>query len=236
MGKRGISFRFALRFVRGISLIAVCALLLFGTGVEGYDAITSVPNCENKIALTFDDGPSALYTAKILDILNKYDVKATFFIIGENAEQNPELVEREISEGHELGNHTWTHPHMNGCDIKRLCEELNKTKNFLSEKFNYTPKLFRPPEGFCCKTVQKCADKFGYDIVLWDIDTTDWAHNSVGNIVKAAFGAKSGDIILCHDYVTKPSPTPEALEKFIPELKSRGYSFVTVSELLSAKN
>lgn len=225
-----------MRFVRGISLFTVCALLLFGTGGKANDAITSIPNCENKIALTFDDGPSAQYTEKILDILKKYDVKATFFLIGESAEKYPELVEREISEGHELGNHTWTHPHMNGCDSKRLCGELQKTEDFLKEKFDYTPKLFRPPEGFCCKTVQKCADKFGYNIVLWDIDTTDWAHNSVNNIVRGALGAKSGDIILCHDFVTKPSPTPDALEKFIPELKNRGFTFVTVSELLSAKN
>lgn len=225
-----------MRFVRGISLFTVCALLLFGTGGKANDAITSIPNCENKIALTFDDGPSAQYTEKILDILKKYDVKATFFLIGESAEKYPELVEREISEGHELGNHTWTHPHMNGCDSKRLCGELQKTEDFLKDKFGYTPKLFRPPEGFCCKTVQKCADKFGYNIVLWDIDTTDWAHNSVNNIVRGALGAKSGDIILCHDFVTKPSPTPDALEKFIPELKNRGFTFVTVSELLSAKN
>lgn len=223
-----------MRFIKNILISLSAAVLLFGFSSDAKDAITGIPNCENKIALTFDDGPSAAYTSQILDILKKYDIKATFFIIGENAEQYPELVAREIEEGHEIGNHTWTHPHMNGCDSKKLKEELKKTENFLKEKFSYEPSVFRPPEGFCCKTVQNCADEFGYDIMLWDIDTTDWAHNSVDNIVRSALEAKSGDIILCHDFVRKPSPTPEALERFIPELINRGYKFVKVSELLSA--
>ena len=219
--------------------IFVAAAIIASTGcrsVRAADGITSVPNEDNKIALTFDDGPHPVYTEQILKILDEYGIKATFFVIGENAERYPELIRHEIAAGHELGNHTYTHPHMRNTDEKSLSLELRKTEKLLREGFGIKPVLFRPPEGFCCKTVKSCAGLMSYDIVLWDIDTTDWAHNSVDNIVKTVVSsAKTGDIILCHDYVTKPSPTPQALKKFIPRLLAKGYKFVTVSDLISSE-
>lgn len=215
---------------------ALCALslLLFGqSAVAAGDAVISVPNAENKIALTFDDGPHPVYTEQILDILDDYGIKATFFIIGENAQRYPDLVKRAIAAGHEIGNHTFTHPHMKAMSEESLAKELEKTEGIMEELFDYKPVLFRPPEGFCCSAVKSGAERFDYRLTLWDVDTTDWAHNTVDNIVKTVVtGTKSGDIILCHDYVTKPSPTPAALRAFIPKLQAKGYEFVTVSELL----
>lgn len=185
-----------------------------------------------KIALTFDDGPHPVYTPQILDILKENGIKATFFIIGENAEKYPEIVERIIDEGHEVGNHTYSHPHLQKIGDEELMKELKKTEALLKEAFGYEPALFRPPEGYCCAAVKNSAKAMGYELTLWDIDTTDWAHNQSQNIIKTVLATvKDGSIILCHDYVTKPSPTPDAIKAFIPKLKARGYSFVTVSEL-----
>lgn len=168
----------------------------------------------------------------ILDILKENGIKATFFIIGENAERYPELVKRIIEEGHEIGNHTYSHPHLKNISERQLTEELKKTEKLLKEKFNYTPSLFRPPEGYCCSAVKNSAQKMKYELTLWDVDTTDWAHNPSDNIIKTVMtSVKSGSIILCHDFVTKPSPTPDAIREFIPKLKARGYNFLTVSEL-----
>ena len=185
-----------------------------------------------KMALTFDDGPHPVYTPKILDILKENNIRATFFLIGENAEKHPEIVRRIIAEGHEIGNHTYSHPHLQKINEKQLTKELKKTEDLLLDKFGYRPVLFRPPEGFCCAAVKNCASNMNYTLTLWDIDTTDWAHNPVKNIVNTVTSnAGDGRIILCHDFVTKPSPTPEAIEIVIPRLKAMGYNLVTVSEL-----
>lgn len=238
MGKRRLSFRLAYRTLRStVGVLTALSLLLFGQSVSAdEDAVVSVPNGENKIALTFDDGPHPRYTEEILDILDSFGIKATFFVIGENAQKYPELVKHEVEAGHEVGNHTYSHPHMRATSEEQLLEEMKKTEQVLSEICGYEPSLFRPPEGFCCKAVKNGAQSMSYQIMLWDIDTNDWAHNSVNNIVKTVVGnVKAGDIILCHDFVTKPSPTPDALRKFIPKLQAMGYEFVTVSELLACE-
>lgn len=207
----------------------MCALCL----CFSFFCITCGGEDEPQIALTFDDGPHPVYTPQILDILKANGIKATFFIIGENAENHPEIVRRIIAEGHEIGNHTYSHPHLKKIGDEELTHELKKTETLLREKFHYTPTLFRPPEGYCCAAVQQSSDRMGYALTLWDVDTTDWAHNPSENIIKTVLATvKEGSIILCHDYVTKPSPTPDAIKVLIPKLKAKGYEFVTVSELI----
>lgn len=98
-------------------------------------------------SLTFDDGPHYKYTAEILDILDEYGAKATFFVVGELAERYPELILRELAEGHEIGNHTWSHPKMKKLTVDSLKQEILKTEELLNEIADYRPKLFRPPEG-----------------------------------------------------------------------------------------
>ena len=185
-----------------------------------------------KIALTFDDGPSDKYTAEILDILKEYNVKATFFIIGSNAQRYPELLRRTVAEGHEIGNHTYSHPHLKTIDETTLTEEVAHTAKLLYEIAGVRTTLFRPPEGVVTPTVASAAQKGGYRTVLWSIDTMDWAQNSPANILKQIKKeANDGDIILFHDWVARKSPTPEALRLVIPWLQAQGYTFVTVSEL-----
>ncbi len=189
-----------------------------------------------KIALTFDDGPNHVYTEQILDILKENEVHGTFFVIGENAKIYPDLIAREIAEGHEVGNHTYHHPHLRKLTKDAVRDEILLGEEALYEIDDYRPKLFRPPEGMCSEEIIACAEELDYHVILWSIDTLDWAHNSVENITEMIMtNIRDGDIILFHDHVTKISPTPEVLKIIIPRLKEMGYSFVTVSELIGTQ-
>lgn len=190
-------------------------------------------NADKRIALTFDDGPHYKYTEEILDILAEYDIKATFFVVGQLAERYPELILRELAEGHEVASHTWSHPHLSGLSPTALSSELSTTEELLYELAEYRPRLFRPPEGKYSDSVRRVAAELDYELVLWTVDTRDWAHTPSDKIVETVINnTESGSIILCHDFIGSNSPTPEALRRFIPELKRNGYEFVTVSELI----
>lgn len=188
---------------------------------------------EKRIALTFDDGPHSKYTDEILDILSEYGIKATFFIIGENVTNYPQIVEREIKEGHEIGNHTMNHTSLMNADEALIKTEVSALDDLLLEKFEYKTKLLRPPGGQYNENVCDFAEKNGYTVVLWDVDTRDWAHPTVNEICEnIKNNIKDGSIILCHDFIGgKMSPTPMVLRKILPDLISEGYEFVTVSEL-----
>lgn len=203
--------------------------------VGGYDSqvIRCRDNDAGRIALTFDDGPHPKYTEEILDILAEYNVKATFFVIGENVAAYPELVEREMAEGHEIGNHTQTHP-IGSSSEEKLEKEVLLCESAIDEVLDRRPYLFRPPGGVLNETIMGIARRHHYDVVLWSIDTRDWAHTPSDKIVSGVMkNIDGGDIILMHDFISKDSPTPEALRILIPKLLEEGYQFVTVSELLS---
>ena len=190
------------------------------------------PETTERVALTFDDGPHYKYTEKILDILKKYDVKATFFTVGTNAERFPELIQRELNEGHEVANHTYLHKHMAKLSDDEFRDEIEGWEEVMSEDHGYQSSLFRPPEGILTDSEKQITEELGYDVVLWSIDTRDWAHNGVDRIVDTVISdVTDGSVILFHDFVSGDSPTPEALEIIIPKLKEMGYAFVTVSEL-----
>lgn len=190
-------------------------------------------NAYKKIALTFDDGPHPRYTPQILEILSQYNIKATFFTVGINAKNYPDTLEKVILAGHEVENHTYTHPHVNRVDFETLKREVEHCESEIFEHTDYKTKLFRPPEGMIDDEIIAMIKSLDYKIVLWDIDTKDWAHTApqiiAENVIK---NIKSGDIILMHDYIGYNSPTPEALKIFLPVLIEQGYNFVTVSELI----
>ena len=188
-----------------------------------------------RIALTFDDGPSAGYTAEILDILREYDVKATFFVIGKNVEAHPDLLRRTVSEGHEIGNHTFHHSRIAKMDKNTLKEEILACKRAVMEACGKSPRLFRPPEGVCSETLKAVCEELDMTIVLWSVDTRDWAHTPECEIVEnVRCNTHNGSIILMHDFIGKKSPTPRVLRIIIPMLRELGYEFVTVSQLLEA--
>ncbi len=186
------------------------------------------------IALTFDDGPHPRRTAEILDILSEYGIKATFFVIGKNAEAYPKLLLRMANEGHEIGNHTYSHMTAKGASKSEFTEEIVRTDKIIKNITGKKPVLFRPPTGYCDSMTVKSASELEHKIIVWTVDTRDWAHNSEKNIVDTVCSrAKSGAIVLMHDFIAGDSPTPGALRKIIPALLADGYSFVTVGELLS---
>ena len=189
------------------------------------------------VALTFDDGPHKFRTDEILDVLKKYNVKATFFVVGTMAREYPHLIKRELSEGHEIGNHTYSHYNLKKLNNATLEREIELTEEAIFEVCEYRPRLFRPPEGWCNENIASVAGNMDYDVILWNIDTLDWAHTDSKKIFECVkTNIKPGSIILFHDYVSGKSPTREALEMIIPSLISEGYRFVTVSELIRANN
>lgn len=199
------------------------------------DIIVANRNASKQIAITFDDGPSEKYTPEILDILREYNVKATFFVVGKNAESFPEIVKSEYNDGHEIGNHTYSHPQMKAITTNQADEEIKKTQEIIEKIIGKPPKLFRPPGGYLNNSIVDKITSNGCKTVLWSWrqDTRDWESPPVEKIVNTVLSnLKDGDIILFHDYNSHKSPTPEALKIIIPKLKERGYEFVTVSELV----
>jgi peptidoglycan/xylan/chitin deacetylase (PgdA/CDA1 family) len=193
----------------------------------------SVATDKKQIALTFDDGPHPTLTPRILEILAKYNVTATFFMVGQNVFNYPEAARAVIEAGHEVGNHTFTHPHIANLNEKPIFDEIGRCEDALEELCEYRPHILRTPQGAMTPSLEKCLLEDDYILVLWSLDTRDWENKSTAHIVQTVLDrVQPGDIILMHDYIGHNSKTPEALEKIIPILLSQGYEFVTVSALL----
>ena len=197
------------------------------------DVIYSWNSNEKVVALTFDDGPHPYRTKEILDILDEYGIKATFFFIGQNVRDYPESALLVSNAGHEIGNHTFSHRNLQSLSYDELCTEISSTEDIICELLGCETHLIRPPEGKFSDDVIKAAREKDYSVICWSIDTLDWAHNPTENIVREVLDSvEAGDIILFHDFVSGKSPTPAALRVIIPVLIERGYRFVTVSELI----
>src|SRR5207245_1040860 len=141
------------------------------------DSITfsSVHVDEPYIALTFDDGPSAKLTPKLLDLLGTHHIKATFFVIGQNVADHPEIVARAAREGHEIGNHSWSHPAFAKMSDEAVRRELQKTDDAIHSATGNRPSLVRPPYGSITARQKKWInEEFGYKIIMWDVDPLDW--------------------------------------------------------------
>lgn len=221
-----------------VSLILILFIFLPGTAAES-NIYAANRSAGKYLSITFDDGPHPVYTAQILDILRENGAKATFFVIGENAEKYPELVLREYQEGHEIGNHTYSHPDMNRINVIKAVEEISKTQQIIFNITGEEPRSFRAPGGIFSKELVSAAEGFNCKPILWSWrqDTRDWSLPKVTTIVDSVINnLQDGDIILFHDYNTKGSPTPEALKILLPKLTDMGYTFVTVSELLEIKS
>lgn len=180
-----------------------------------------------EVALTFDDGPSPKYTPLLLDGLKERNVRATFFLLGQNVKENQELVQRMQAEGHLLGNHTYNHVQLNKIPETTARQEILKTNNEIYEATGKYPEYMRPPYGAWKKNMELCVEMLP---VFWDIDTLDWKSQNVDAIIKAAGEEpEDGSIILMHDeYQT----SVEAALLIIDRLKEKGYEFVTVDELI----
>lgn len=217
------------------SLILVFTFVMCVYGLDKDEVFIHYGSREKKvIALTFDDGPHPKETNQVLDVLKKYNAKATFFIAGKHANWYSEPLIRASKEGHEIGNHTFNHPDISNLNSRQIESEILKCEEILIKLTGKKPTLFRPPYGSYRKEeLAKLAQKYDYKIVLWStIDARDWQNPQASKIADTIINkVKNGDIILLHDYGT--DNTVEALEILIPNLIKQGYKFVTVSELIN---
>jgi peptidoglycan-N-acetylglucosamine deacetylase len=184
------------------------------------------------IAMTFDDGPSATLTPKLLDILAAHHIKATFFVLGEMVAEHPEILARAAREGHEIASHSWSHPNLAKMSQEGVRSQLQRTDDVIKNATGARPTLFRPPYGSITEREKKWIhDEFGYDIILWDVDPLDWKRPGPA-VVRSRIlkETRPGSIVLSHDI--HPG-TIEAMPSTFDELQAKGFKFVTVSELIS---
>ena len=219
------------------AFVLLCLFILciptFSVTNESNIVFSKIPEKSKKIALTFDDGPHPRYTKKILYILNKYNIKATFFVIGCNVKNYPETFKSIFENGHEIGNHSYSHKNQKSLSQQSILSEISECEDIVYNTVGIRPTVFRPPQGDYSDFVKQVAESKDYSIILWSIDTRDWEHNSPHNIAQLIENnVTGGDIILMHDYVSGNNTTCEALELIIPQLLSKGYQFVTVSQII----
>jgi len=183
------------------------------------------------IAMTFDDGPSATLTPKLLDLLAARHIKATFFVIGENVAEHPEIVARAAQEGHEIGNHSWSHPNFGKMSAESVRNQLQRTDDAIKNATGKRPTLMRPPYGSITDREKHWIhDEFGYQIILWEVDPLDWKRPDPAVVRRRILKeTQPGSIVLSHDI--HPG-TIEAMPSTLDALEARGFKFVTVSELI----
>ena len=187
-------------------------------------------NSGNKvIALTFDDGPGP-YTAQLLDILDQHGAKATFFLIGSKVSARADVLRRMHSHGHQLGNHSWSHPELPKLPVDQIAGEIDRTNDAIKQATGVKPSILRPPYGAVNGVVLEQIRARGMSSILWSVDTRDWAdRNSDIVCSRAVAGARPGAIILMHDI---HQTSVNAVPCIISALKQQGYSFVTVQGLI----
>src|SRR2546430_1342936 len=183
------------------------------------------------IARTCDDGPSLTLTPKLLDLLAAHHIKATFFVIGENVADHPEIVARAAREGHEIGTHSWSHPNFAKMSQETVRSQLQRTDDAIKNATGKRPTLLRPPYGSITEREKRWIhDEFGYDIILWDVDPLDWKRPGPAVVRNRILKeTRPGSIVLSHDI--HPG-TVEAMPCTFNELEAKGFKFVTVSELI----
>ena len=190
------------------------------------------------VALTFDDGPHFALTPRLLDTLKAKGVHATFFVVGQNAKEYPAILKRAVAEGHEIGNHSWSHPNLAKLSDEAVKSELNRTSDAIESAIGKRPTLMRPPYGSFTKAQGKWFhDELGFTVILWDVDPDDWrdpgaavVEDRVLNGWKDSTGVRPGSIVLSHDI---HKGTVEAEPEIIDKLIAKGYKFATVSELIA---
>ncbi|MCX7765562.1 MAG: polysaccharide deacetylase family protein [Candidatus Sumerlaeia bacterium] len=186
------------------------------------------------VALTYDDGPNRRFTPRLLELLKREQVPATFFLLGEQVKNYPSEAKQIAELGFEIGNHTFTHKNLTKLTREEIYNEITSTQEIINKTTDIMPKIMRPPYGVFNQTVIEVTRELGLSIIMWQLDTDDYRQNVIKEQIVASVlkNVKGGDIILMHDRNNK---TLEATADIIPALRRRGFRFVTVSELLRAQ-
>jgi len=196
------------------------------------DFIHNGPPDGNRVALTFDDGPTPGVTDRILDELKQRQLHATFFMIGQRIATAPDLARRVLAEGHEVANHTFTHPNLTKLPDAQVEAEIEKTQEVMREALNHRPAWFRPPYGALRQDQAGMLARRGLRIVICSVDSRDWAQPGEAEIIRKVLAeTTAGSIILCHDMHQQ---TADCVGAIFDGLLERGFSLVTLSSLLEA--
>ncbi len=184
------------------------------------------------ISITFDDGPHASNTPRLLDMLASRGIKATFFCVGTNVARYPNIVRRLVAEGHEMANHTWTHPKLSSLGDSGVRSELDRATNGIVSVAGVAPRMYRPPYGaITARQKQFIMSEYGYPTILWSVDPQDWQRPGPAVITNRILSAtKPGGIILVHDI---HAPSIDAMPATLDGLLARGFRFVTCSQLIA---
>ena len=188
------------------------------------------PKCYNCVAITYDDGPVPGSTERLLDILKRKGVHATFFVVGRNANANPQILRRIRDEGHTIGNHSFSHPDLARQSDGAIAAQMDDTNAALQKQAGLDPHWMRPPYGSHNPRVASAAGARGMALAVWDVDTADWQHRNPATTCKRAVdGAREGSIILMHDI---HQPTVDAAECVIDGLRAKGLNPVGLDEMI----
>ena len=193
------------------------------------------PTDQRQVSLTFDDGPDDIWTPRILDVLKQFWVKASFQCVGTQVQSHPQMLRRIANEGHVVENHSWDHPNFTQLSSGSIRREIEDTTNLIEQCIGVRPRFFRPPYGALNQNVIEEVQTLNYKILLWSVDSLDWAgltakqtavnvlsHTTPGSIILMHFAGGRGGL----------ADTVEALPRIISTLHRRGYSFVTIPQLL----
>lgn len=194
------------------------------------------PDVPGLIALTFDDGPDPQNTPFMLEVLDRYQAKATFFVVGEWVDKHPDLVRDAAARGHQIASHSYTHRNIAGKSGDQVRQELQQTEDAVFRAAGVRPNCFRPPYGTLNSRMLQVLAAKEYAVVLWSLDSLDWKLGSAAQIASLVVReAKPGDIVLMHDGGGPRPRTIKALDTILRQLSAAGFRFVTLDELFRAE-
>ena len=198
---------------------------LKGEDLEKYKAYIK-KRSRKAVALTFDDGPNPNTTPIALELLKKYNAKGTFFMVGKAVAGNEEIIKQVVAEGHQIGNHSWSHPLLTKISLEQAKSQINDTTEALKKASGQDVHIMRPPYGGINAAIQAAVDQ---SFILWDVDTLDWKNRNTASIMKEVRKARPGSIILMHDvHQTSINALPTVLQY----LTEQGFELVTIDELM----
>ena len=223
-------------------LCCVCFCIFFDQAIlTRRGTIYRVKTNKKNVVLTFDDGPSPVWTPKILDELKKEKIKATFFMIGHHVQKYPEIAQRVAQEGHTIGNHGYAHSVMLYYTPAEIEEEIKYTEHVIKEITGITTQYFRPPKAWLRRTIKEKVKSMGYETILWSLNSKDWVsfnHKAIAQYISKR--VKNGDILLFHDSGNVTSTeggsrrqTVKTISLLARMLRQKGFEFISIEELIN---